>query len=130
MGNMRDIVASIHPRHAQAILNGTKTIELRRKLPKRSVGLMYIYETAPTSMVIGAVQVMAVDERQKGEMWAVHGPWSGVTETEFYDYFDGAALAGGLVLRYPDNFKAAYPITDLGLTRPPQSWCYVPEVGS
>ena len=95
---MRDIVASIHPRHAQAILNGTKTIELRRKLPKQSVGLMYIYETAPTSMVIGAVQVMAVDGRQKGEMWAVHGPWSGVTETEFYDYFDGAALAGSVAV--------------------------------
>jgi predicted transcriptional regulator len=57
--DMRDIVASIHPRHAQAILDGTKTVELRRKVWRMGAEIdrMFLYETAPTSALVGHVRV-------------------------------------------------------------------------
>jgi len=30
----RDVLVSIHPRHASKILNGEKTVELRRRFPE------------------------------------------------------------------------------------------------
>ncbi len=42
---MKSIVISIRPEHALNILNGSKTLELRKSVPKGFVGWVYIYCT-------------------------------------------------------------------------------------
>jgi predicted transcriptional regulator len=55
---MRDIVMAIKPRFAQAILNGTKKYEFRKTAPaKEWSGKIYLYETAPTSAIVGYFEV-------------------------------------------------------------------------
>jgi predicted transcriptional regulator len=68
---MRDIVASIHPRHAQAILDGTKTVELRRKVWRMGAEIdrMFLYETAPTSALVGHVRVGVCRTMPPDELW-------------------------------------------------------------
>ncbi len=126
---MRDIVASIHPRHAQAILDGTKTVELRRKIWRSGVEVdrMYIYETTPTRLIVGHVAVVHTNTLPPGDIWYHYGDRALVTAAEFDDYFSGAEEAHALVVGRPFRYDHPYPIAKLGLRRPPQSWCYVPE---
>lgn len=127
---MRDIVASIHPRHAQAILDGTKTVELRRKVWRMGAEIdrMFLYETAPTSALVGHVRVGVCRTMPPEALWGHLGARTGVTREEFDAYFDGRAEAHGIEVFRPRRFIGRWSITDLGLKRPPQSWCYVPEV--
>ena len=120
------IVASIHPQHSQAILDGTKTVELRRRLPKRDADWVLIHETAPTSMVVGHVEVYGVLTGPARFFWEQFAGRVGeVSEAEFHAYFDGMELAQGLLLFNPVRWSTPLPIDLLGLTRPPQSWGYV-----
>ena len=129
---MSDIVASVHPRHAQAILDGTKTIELRKRPPRcgEFIGRMYIHETAPTSLVVGRVEVGAIVRAVPESFWTHYGARTGVSEAEFFEYFGGAVEACGIEVGFPRRYARPWPVTELGLKRPPQSWCYVPEATS
>jgi len=42
---MKTIMMSIRPKHVKNILNGIKTLEIRKKFPKDYVGWVYIYNT-------------------------------------------------------------------------------------
>ena len=42
---MKAIIMSINPKWVTKILNGEKTIEIRKKFPKNYVGWVYIYVT-------------------------------------------------------------------------------------
>ena len=126
---MSDIVASVHPRHAQAILDGTKTVELRKRAPRCAelIDRMYIYETAPTSLVVGRVMVVSIQCLSPDALWMYYGHRTCVTEAEFFEYFDGHLEAYGIEVAVPRRYARPWAITDLGLKRPPQSWCYVPD---
>ena len=50
---MNDAVFSIKPYFADAILDGSKTVELRKVAPKRPVERAWIYATAPVMRIIG-----------------------------------------------------------------------------
>ena len=50
---MTDAVFSIKPYFADAILDGSKTIELRKVAPKRPVERAWIYATAPVMRIVG-----------------------------------------------------------------------------
>ena len=129
---MRDIVASIHPRHAQAILDRTKTVELRRKVWRMGtvIDRMFIYETTPTMLVVGVARVGICHTMPPERLWGHLGARTGVTREEFDEYFDGRDEAHGIEVFRPRRFIGRWSITDLGLKRPPQSWCYVPEATS
>ena len=45
---MKTIMMSIKPKHVKNILNGIKTLEIRKKFPKDYVGWVYIYNTKTT----------------------------------------------------------------------------------
>ena len=42
---MKAILLSINPEHALNILNGKKTLELRKRVPKGFIGWVYVYVT-------------------------------------------------------------------------------------
>ena len=50
---MTDAVFSIKPYFADAILDGSKTVELRKVAPKRPIERVWIYVTAPVMHIVG-----------------------------------------------------------------------------
>jgi predicted transcriptional regulator len=53
-----DALISIRPGYANAILDGTKTIELRRRVPELVSGTrLWIYATRPTAAVVGVAPI-------------------------------------------------------------------------
>lgn len=94
-----DAIISIHPRHAYAILDGAKTVELRRRIPPLSIGTrLWIYATRPVGAVIGVATVERIVRDDPAQIWLEFGDQSGIDRGTFDAYFDGSNVAIGLLL--------------------------------
>jgi len=95
-----DAIISIHPAYAEAILAGTKTIELRRRIPKLPVGTrLWIYATRPTAAVIGFVTMQDVARARPQALWRKHRGGAGIDHASFKAYFNGAEEGVAILLR-------------------------------
>ena len=104
----RHVVLAIHGRHAQAILNGEKTHELRRRLPTIAEGdYVWLYETAPQSAIVGGFVVGGVSRRSPTSIWADMGSGFAITKNEFDDYVAGAAEV--VAIEVGESFRLRRP---------------------
>jgi predicted transcriptional regulator len=95
----RDAIISIHPNYADAILDGTKTIELRRRIPTLSNGTrLWIYATRPTAAVVGVATIADVNRAHPRTIWRRHKDAAGVDHASFMEYFLGAQEAIAILL--------------------------------
>ena len=124
---VRQIVLAIHGRHADAILRGKKTYELRRRLPAVSEGdYVYLYATAPQSAVVGGFRVKRVRREGPGKMWKlVGGKGFAISKSEFEAYVAGASEVVALEVAEPVRLRRSAPVGELAGVdsgfRPPQS---------
>ncbi len=94
-----DALISIRPNFADAIFNGSKTVELRRKIPPISAGIrLWIYVTKPVGAVKGVAEVSEIIEGSPDEVWRACSERAGLDRLEFDAYFQGSEKAIGLVL--------------------------------
>ena len=94
-----DALISIHTNYADAILAGTKTIELRRRIPELSTGTrLWIYATRPTGAVIGFVTIRDVVRAHPAAVWRWHRDHTGIDHAAFEAYFDGSQVAVAILL--------------------------------
>lgn len=125
----RALFMSVKPRYADAILDGRKTVELRRTRPNLPDGsLVILYSSTPTRAVVGWAQLIGVREGTPIEIWDEYGAAAAIEELDYDAYFDGTDQAFALEL---DDVVAATQPIPLSVIRsigiqPPQSWRYVP----
>lgn len=107
-----DRLISIRPSFAAAIFNGSKTVEVRRKIPPIKPGIrLWIYVTKPVGEVRGIARVAEIIEGDPDAVWSTCGPRTGLARADFDDYLAGSAKAYGLVLQevevgYPASIEA------------------------
>jgi len=126
----RSILLSIRPRFAEAILAGTKTVELRRTPPRLDVPTeVLLYASQPTCAIVGTCRVDKILAYTPAGLWRLIGRHTGVTHGEFKLYFQGVSTAYGLVLNEPLRLGAAVALPALRQTwqgfHPPQSFRYL-----
>jgi predicted transcriptional regulator len=70
----RDVLFSIRPVHAEKILEGSKTVELRRRFANAVTPgtLALIYSTSPTSALTGSARIKAVQCTDLSTLWRTH----------------------------------------------------------
>lgn len=121
---------SIRPRFAQSILDGTKTVELRRRAPNLEPGdTVVVYETSPTKAIVGWATVENVETTTPAALWhRVHGK-AGVSRREYDAYFAGAPSASAIHLSRVFALRTPIVLDDIRVRwpwlRPPQSYRYV-----
>lgn len=94
-----DALISIRPGYADAILDGTKTIELRRRIPELANGTrLWIYATRPTAAVVGVATISDVNRAHPRTIWRKHRDGAGVDHASFMVYFKGAQEAVAILL--------------------------------
>lgn len=95
----RDVVLSIKPQYSVPILQGIKTVELRRRFPiKVPTGtLAYIYSTSPTRALTGTAQILGVSKVPLDEMWQTYSSVAYIEKDDFDAYFSG--LDEGYVIK-------------------------------
>lgn len=124
------LLLSIHPRFAQSIFDGSKTVELRRVVPKLSKGdTVVFYAATPISAVVGTATVDGVVSGSPSRIWREVGTHTGVSRREFRAYFAGSRCA--YAIKLTDATAAGHPTTleqlrrRLPSFRPPQNFMYL-----
>ena len=124
------LLLSIHPRFADAILAGTKTVELRRRVPRVAKGdQVLVYSTMPVAAVIGLFTVEQVVKAQLGPLWRRTRAIAAVTRDEFNSYFDGVEMGVGIWVGSVESFRTPIPLWTLRQLwpgfHPPQGFRYL-----
>jgi predicted transcriptional regulator len=125
----RALLLSLHPRFATAILEGEKTVELRRQRVAVPPGTpVIIYATSPVMALIGTARLASVETAAPAQVWRRHRTACGITKAEYTAYMDGAAQASALLLDSPHSLTRAVSLAYLrhtGAFHPPQSYRYL-----
>ncbi|ACV79052.1 ASCH domain-containing protein [Nakamurella multipartita] len=127
----RIMLISVHPRHVERILDGTKTVELRRTKPAIDPGQpAVIYATMPSGALVATCRIAAVEVSAPSRLWRTVGSAAQVSRAEFDRYYCNSTIAVALHLN--DVRPLSDPVT-LGQLRarsrfhPPQTWHFVNE---
>src|SRR3954454_13704408 len=95
----RVLLVSIRPRFADLLLEGSKTVELRRVRPNVTPGTAVIlYASSPVCEIVGTASVAAIHEADPTSIWEHHGRRTGLDRSEFDSYFAGTDVAIGIEL--------------------------------
>jgi predicted transcriptional regulator len=103
------IVISVHKQYADAILNGSKTVELRRRFPDVQLGTkVWLYATKPVGAIVGFAVLKIVERAAPSVIWKKHAARTGIDVTAYNDYFSGVNIAVALTL---SNARKIRPIS-------------------
>ncbi len=125
----RALLLSLKPKYAQAIYEGRKTLEFRRRPPRCAFPIRaFIYETLPVGRVTGFVMIVALRDAAPGKLEDLV-PGSDPLHADYAAYLRGASHPVALVLGAAQRFAAAMALAEAfgaGVTAP-QSYRFVDE---
>lgn len=125
--NLPVVLISIHPHYAEAILSGTKEVELRRVAIREPFQFLALYATAPTKAIVGFCRVSRVVSASPTRIWEEFGKVSGVTRRVFREYYRGCNIGHAIVIADVSRCEPPLALGALGIgERAPQSFAYIP----
>lgn len=129
MTDERTLLLSLRPRYAHAILDGSKTVEVRKRRVGASPGTRVIlYASSPRKAVVGTARLRHTVVCAPEMAWRDHGATLGLARHEFDNYIAGRSEACLLLLENVQRLEPPLELADLRRTRPfqpPQSYRYV-----
>lgn len=125
----KNLLLSIKPKYALDILNGLKTIELRRKFPlfKRSDNkIIFIYASYPISKIIGRCRLKQVKELPINDLWNISKKKALVDKDFFNQYFQDCVYGFALYIYDSVKYKTPINLKKCSINiHPPQSYRYI-----
>lgn len=125
-----NIILSIHPKWAEKIYKGEKTVEWRKGSPKRiNPSKVFIYETAPVCKVTGYIvlegfaglNIKHASEFTYSEEAIKRGC---VSYEDLVKYQGNSGYITAWFIKEKVKFETPRTLADFGFKRPPQSWQY------
>lgn len=117
----RDVLMSIRPEYAEAILSGAKVYELRRRRPSFAAGSrVVVYSSSPDQRLLGTFEAGAVHEAEPQTLWAAIDGRACISAEAYEEYFAGCRVAYAIEVRAPRRL-APKPLR----FRPPQSYLFL-----
>lgn len=120
-----ELLLGIHPEHVKNILSGNKRVEFRRVAPKKQVSRLWIYETAPTSRIVGVCCIDGVVFQEKESLWQQVREFAGIDKNRFDQYFHDKKNATGILLSSARRLEQPLLLPQFGVKGPPQGLVYV-----
>ena len=121
---MVEIILSIRPEWLKKIFAGLKIIELRKSAPKcRCPFRVYFYETKQGRGSVVGECVCYCAERAEPIEFSSLTAGSYLSVEEIIQYAGKRSVYAWYVAN-PEQYDTLRPLSDLGLSRAPQSWCY------
>ena len=122
-----DVLLSIKPKYADAILRGEKKYEFRKTLFKRKdVQRILIYSSSPVKRIVASFEAGEILEEKPKKLWDECSFGAGIEKDEFFKYY--ANKGKGYAIRINNLQKFEEPIDPKELNSgfvPPQSFCYM-----
>ena len=118
------IMLSVSPGYARSILDGKKSVELRRRAPRISDGTRaWLYATLPEGQVVALLTIDTVVEAPLGEIWNRYGQKAAIRREAFDAYFTGLETGAALIIRDVQAMKVPVSLNEIrqhGAFQPPQ----------
>jgi len=125
----RDVVLSVRPHYSEKIMQGKKTVELRRRFPVSAPRgtIAYIYCTSPVRAMVGRAEITDVIKLPVADIWKKYASCASIRRPEFDSYFEGVkegfALKFANARPFPRQLNLAELRERFGF-EPPQSFLY------
>ena len=122
-----NVILSVKPKFAIRILSGDKMYEFRKTVFDRlKVDRVYIYSSSPVQRIVGSFKVGDIHKDTPAGLWEKCNGGSGLSEEEFFGYFNGNQYGYAFEIDDLNIFKR--PMDPMMLSpdfKPPQNYCYV-----
>ena len=123
-------ILSIKTKYVEKILKGEKKYEFRKNSFRKDVEEVFVYATKPVGKIVCKFYVGDIIVDRPEELWKYFKEFSGLTEDEFFTYFQGRDKGVAIEIKDVERFGEPKNPEDLfSKFIPPQSWKYIP-VGS
>lgn len=125
------LLMSIKPRFAEAIMSGQKKVEVRRRFSQKWEGATVgVYSTRPQACLLGRVLISKVVRSTPGVIWKEYGAAMGCSHEEYLGYLGESKEAVAIVIDEPRPFLSPVPMSQIEYWLkdspvPPQSYCLV-----
>lgn len=122
------VILSIKPIYAEKILNGEKTIELRKSIfKKNNIKKVIIYASSPISKVIGEFEIESILHDEINELWKKTKKENGVDIEFFKQYFENKEKGYAIKIKNTKRYKVPYNIYEKYGIKAPQSFSYLED---
>ncbi len=125
------LLMSIKPRFAEAIMSGQKKVEVRRRFSEKWEGATVgVYSTRPQASLLGRVLISKVIRSNPSFIWKEYGAAMGCSHEEYLGYVGESKEAVAIVIDEPRPFLSPVPMSQIEYWLkdspvPPQSYCLV-----
>jgi predicted transcriptional regulator len=124
-----NVLLSIKPKYAEAIMRGEKKYEFRKSGLKHLGGSKaYIYMSSPVRMIVASFRMERIFEDRPSILWKKYRRYAGIERQAFFDYFANAER--GLAIQISKLNVLDKPLRPSEFIRnfvPPQSFMYVKD---
>lgn len=114
--------------YANMMYDGSKLFEYRRNIFRPTVERIYIYETAPVSMITGVINVDSILRAPLHKLWEMTQERGGISREQFNQYFAGRGYGHAIKVGTPSpcRYYRPEPLSAMGINYTPQSFVYIP----
>jgi predicted transcriptional regulator len=119
------VLLSIRPCYAQAIIEGRKKVEFRRRAFARPVDHVVIYASYPIQKVTAFFSVTHITEASPRDLWSTYRHVARIEKKAFDSYYDNSATAVAIGVGKIQVLTEALALHALGYVRAPQSFVYL-----
>ena len=117
---------SIHPAYAEAILDGRKRVEFRKRPMAPDIDTVLVYATAPVQRIVGEFTTTRSVAATPTELWEQASPAAGIAAADYFRYYAGSAMAVGIVIDSARRYDRPVSLPELTPTpATPQSFAYL-----
>lgn len=116
---------SVHPEYAEALVNGDKTVEFRKRALATDVTHVAIYATMPVGRIVGIFSVKEQVIDTPHGLWSKFRAVAGISQDKFVAYYNGHATGVGIRVDEMVRLKDWITLEEaFGISRAPQSIQY------
>lgn len=124
-----NVLLSIKPKYANAILAGQKLVEFRKLAFKREIERVYIYSSAPEQRIIGYFTIDDIVSDTPKKLWKQFSKVGSISEEDFFAYFADKEIGYSIKIKSVEKFtKSKNPKDIFENFVPPQSYMYCEEI--
>ena len=124
-----NVLLSIKPKYANAILAGEKLVEFRKLVFKREIERVYIYSSSPEQRIIGYFTIEDIISDTPVELWKQFSKVGSIAKEDFFEYFANKEVGYSIEIKSVNRFrKSKNPKEIFKNFVPPQSYMYCDEI--
>src|SRR5262245_54229114 len=114
LASAEDILISLHRKYVQRMLDGKKSIELRRRAVHVARGTrVWIYSKSPYAVVEAFAVVDRVIRARPQELWNQYKDRVGISKSDFESYFLHVTVGCALVLRDIERLPHSVSLSEI-----------------